>query len=249
MQTDTLLTYLIERLNSALALLPKLAVTDDPEDLHRYRVALRRSRSLLSLYEPDFCAIEAILKTLFKPTNTLRELDVLLLSIERLDYPELYRELDDYRNTRYGEILTTGYITRSRSVLEQLIEELKGMETHNNDRKLVKKARKHAEHTDKAYNEITSETRPKTLHAIRIAYKTVRYSLEFLKESGLDYRKKSLKEAKQRQEELGTIQDAANQLSILRKFCDASALDECKHLYKVRKRAYKELVRKATSNR
>lgn len=248
MQTDTLVIYLTGQLEKAKALLPALAVTDDPEVLHRFRVALRRSRSLLHLYEPEYDAIQEILKTVFKPTNTLRELDVLILSINRSDYPTLYQQLDTYRDAHYKEILTAGYITRSRSVLEQLIDELKNADTLHSDQKLIKKARKFADQTDSAYSNINNGTKPKELHRLRIAYKTIRYSLEFLKESGLDYQKKRLKHARQRQEELGQLQDTHNQLEILHRFCTTCSSDECQHLYKERKRSYKKLVKTVRSN-
>lgn len=248
MKTDTLVTYLIGQLERAKALLPELAVTDDPETLHRFRVALRRSRSLLHLYAPDYDAIDAILKTVFKPTNRLRELDVLLLSIDKPDFPTLYQQLDDYRNEHYKLILTAAYIGRSRAVLEQLIAELKNADTLHSDPELIKKALSFADKTDAVYKSINNETGPKELHRVRIAYKTVRYCFEFLKESGLKYPKERLKNARQRQEELGALQDAHNQLEILHSFCDTCSADECKSLYKQRKKAYKKLVTKARSN-
>ncbi len=248
MQTDTLVTYLIYQLRSAKGLLPRLAFTDDPEDIHRFRVALRRSRSLLKLYAPDFYAIEEVLKTIFKPTNTLRELDVLLLSINNVKYPNLYKQLQAYRDEQYKTTLTAAYITRSRSVLKQLIDELQKIDTVHSDRMLIKKARKYAEKADSAYSKIGPKSRSKELHKLRIAYKSVRYALEFLKESGLTYEKKRLKHAKQRQEELGALQDAHNQLEILRSFCETCSSAECMTLYKLRKKAYKKLLKATRSN-
>nr|MDA3946118.1 CHAD domain-containing protein [Helicobacteraceae bacterium] len=230
MQTDTLVTYLIYQLETAQQLLSNLAVTNDPEEIHRFRVALRRSRSLLNLYEPDYYAIEKIIKSIFKPTNTLRELDVLLLSIDKVDYPTLYKDLQLHRDEHYNGVLTAAYIARSSSLLKQVTDELQKMNSVHSDQILIKKAHRYAEKTDRAYKRINPGTKPKELHRVRIGYKRVRYSLEFLKESGLEYKKGKLKHAQQRQEQLGAIQDARNQLHILHSGCKTGSLAECEAL-------------------
>lgn len=56
----------------------------DPECLHKYRVELRKMRSLISLLKPLLTGyhleLKSVLNTLMTRTNTLRDLDVLLAS-------------------------------------------------------------------------------------------------------------------------------------------------------------------------
>ncbi|MEJ2468829.1 MAG: CHAD domain-containing protein, partial [Campylobacterales bacterium] len=74
-----------------------------------------------------------------------------------------------------------------------------------------------------------------------LRYKQVRYVLEFLDSSGLVDETKKLKKVKKLQEHFGAIQDAVNQLDWLKDFCTTHPSDECRDLYKRRKKALKRL--------
>ena len=190
MSTDVLVKYLNYQLRTAQFILPTITEKSDPENLHKFRVALRRSRSLLQLYQPEFSAFQDSIKSIFKPSNTLRELDVLLLSVIPADYPHLYHKLQRYRDKQYKKILTEAYVSRSMMVLEKVIEALNRTDTIHTERILIKKAIKHYKRTERRYKELVPDTPPKELHKLRIEFKTVRYSLDFLYTSGL-YNKKS----------------------------------------------------------
>ena len=249
MQTDVLIKYLIYQLYRARLKLAGVSTTADPEDLHQFRVALRRSRSLLKLYLPKSDAIHDVIKTMFKPTNILRELDVLLLSLEKSDYPKLYERLQAYRDRQYKLITTDIYIEHNTNILEKLIDELLSINTVHTDKTLIQKALKYYKKTNTAYKALAPDTPPKKLHELRIQFKTARYALELLKENGLSRNDKKIDYAEQKQDELGAIQDAHSQLVLLKTFCKTCNLDECRRLYKARKKEYKALVRTAMSNR
>ncbi|MEN8147028.1 MAG: CHAD domain-containing protein [Campylobacterota bacterium] len=249
MKTDVLIKYLIYQLYRARLKLSGVSAASDPEELHQFRVALRRSRSLLQLYLPKSDAIHDVIKTMFRPTNILRELDVLLHSLEKNDYPKLYKQLRSYRNRQYKLITPDIYIEHNTNLLEKLIDELLTINTAYTDKTLIQKALKYYKKTNTAYKALAPDTPPKKLHELRIKFKTARYALELLKENGLSHNDKKIDYAKKKQDELGAIQDAHSQLVLLKTFCKTCKLDECRHLYKARKKEYKALVKTAMSNR
>lgn len=248
MQRDALIRYLRDQLHTARLNLPRVYATADPENLHRFRVALRRTRSLLQLYLPESHTLLDTIRTVFKPTNILRELDLLLLSLEKSSYPKLYEAFQSYRDERYRLVVTQIYIEQSMRLLEKLIDELLAIKVVYTDEELINKALKHYRKTKTAYKMLTSDSKAKELHRVRIEFKTSRYALEFLKESGLTSEKKKRRYAEQKQDQLGALHDAYSQLLLLKQFCKASQLDECRRLYKKRKKAYRRLFRSATSN-
>jgi CHAD domain-containing protein len=248
MSTDVLVKYLNYHLRTAQYILPTITEKSDPENLHKFRVALRRSRSLLQLYQPEFSAFQDIIKSIFKPSNTLRELDVLLLSVIPNDCPHLYQKLQRYRDKQYKKILTKAYISKSMMILEKLIEELNRTDIIHADRILIKKALKHYKGTERRYKELAPDATPKELHKLRIEFKTVRYSLDFLNTSGLYRKIDKLTYAKRQQDQLGALQDAHNQLMILKQFCKKCSLNECRDLYKKRNKEYKVLLKSTSTN-
>jgi len=248
MSTDVLVKYLNYQLRTAQSILPTITEKSDPENLHKFRVSLRRSRSLVKLYQLEFYAFQDIIKSIFKPSNTLRELDVLLLSIIPKDYPNLYQKLQHYRDKQYKKILTEAYISRSMMVLEKLIEALNRTDTIHTERILVKKALEHYKRTEHRYKKLSPGAAPKELHKLRIEFKTARYALDFLHTSGFYRKIDKLTYAKTRQDQLGALQDAHNQLMILKKFCKKCSLNECSDLYKKRHKEYKRLLQSTGTN-
>ncbi len=66
----------------ALKYMLKISNESDMEHLHKFRVALRKSRALLKFYMKDAYALQEVLKIISQRTNVLRELDVLLMKLE-----------------------------------------------------------------------------------------------------------------------------------------------------------------------
>jgi len=248
MQTDALTKYLIYQLYSARMNLQRVSATADTEFLHQCRVALRRCRSLVQLYIPDSAVIEDRIKSIFKPTSLLRELDVLLLSLKEDDCPELYRQLQYHRVRTYNSVITQEYIERNSRLLEMLIDDLLSINMRHTDKWLVKKTLSQFRKSKSAYQKLAPDAKQKKLHKLRIEFKTARYALEFLQESGRCQKKGKIKYTKKRQDELGSLQDAYNQLKLLQQFCRKHETDECRELCNRRKKEYKSLVRRAKSN-
>ena len=78
MRPAPLTKYLTYQLYHAIQLALKLSKESDIEHLHQFRVAIRRSRSLLRLYMPEYYALQEILRGIVRQTNILRELDVFI---------------------------------------------------------------------------------------------------------------------------------------------------------------------------
>ena len=69
----------------------ELGEAADIELLHQFRVAIRRTRSLLKLYLSAHYALHESLKSIVQRTNVLRELDVFVASLDAVLYPDLAR--------------------------------------------------------------------------------------------------------------------------------------------------------------
>jgi CHAD domain-containing protein len=249
METSPLTKYLFFQIYSAKQLAGDISKEGDPENLHKFRVAIRRSRSLLGLYIPRSYAIGEVLKSLFKTTNELRELDVFLLSVKPEKYPVLHRELQKHRNRRYDKIWTLSYQKKCISVLERLHDDLFGINEHIDAGELEQKAMAQFKNSLDLYLALTPDTADEELHQLRIDFKISRYALEFVNESGIREVKEEITQCKKIQDKLGAVQDAKNQLELLKSFCKKIDSKECEKLLKKRKKGYKRLKKQATSSR
>jgi CHAD domain-containing protein len=249
METSPLTKYLLFQIYSAKQLAGEISKEGDPENLHKFRVAIRRSRSLLKLYIPRSYAIGEVLKSLFKTTNELRELDVFLLSVKQEKYPALHKELQKHRNRRYEKIWTPSYQKKCISVLEKLHDDLYGINEHLAPGELGKKAMAQFRNSVDLYLALAPDTADEELHQLRIDFKISRYALEFIQESGIKEVQEEIVKCKKTQDELGAVQDAMNQLELLKSFCKKFDSKECEKLLKKRKKKYKRLKQKATSSR
>jgi CHAD domain-containing protein len=247
METSPLTKYLLFQIYSAKQLAGNITKSGDPENLHKFRVAIRRSRSLLKLYIPRSYAIGEILKSLFKATNELRELDVFLLSIKPEKYPKLYTKLQKYRNQRFDKIWTPSYQKKCTSVLEKLHDDLCGIDEHLDPDELEQKAMAQFRKSLNAYLALSPDTKAEELHQLRIDFKISRYALEFIHESGIKEVKEEIAKCKEIQDGLGAVQDAKNQLELLKSFCKKFDSKECEKLLKKRRKKYRRLKQKATS--
>jgi len=109
--------YLLNQIFNALEYLPHISPDSDIEVLHQFRVNLRRAISLLKLYRPDSPEL-IYLKKIHKTTNELRELDVLLESINAMLHHELYHIIKRYRERLFNMTITDEWLEKSG---EQLV--------------------------------------------------------------------------------------------------------------------------------
>ena len=242
MQTSQIIRYLIRQLDTAIGLNDAISFKGDPENLHQFRVALRRIRSLLTLYFPDAYAFDEIIKTIFKNTNELRELDVLLMSIDPNKYEKLYSALHKHRKERFKKRLPAKVRAAQKEVLHNLHTDFIFFYVDDPEMPLERIALDNYSKAMERYKKRSKKSSEALLHQLRIDFKIARYALEFLHEEGYLDSTKVIRKCKKILEKLGSIQDSTNQLQFLEKICKRLELHECKTLLKARKKAHKKLM-------
>lgn len=241
MKGNPLKTYLIHQLSIAKEQLPAIGPEGDIESLHRFRVALRRFRSVLDAFTDHMYALDAVAKSMLKATNPLRDIDVFLSSIDTEHYPTLYRAVQRYKTEQYKKIWKPKTRARFDLTLETLIKDLSALKLDLSKKRLLKRADTLYKKAREKHEKLTEHSKETQIHHVRIAYKQVRYVLEFLQESGLLDAKKEIKKVKKILDHFGAIQDAVNQLEWLHRFCAEHPSDECESLYKIRKETLEQL--------
>ena len=244
MERSLLKSYLLRQLQTARDQLSLIGPEAEMEALHRFRVALRRFRSVLAAYTHDLYAPDAIVKSMVKLTNRLRETDVFLASIEPSEYPKLHQALTRFREKQYKKLWKPETTERFEQTLDSLIADFDALKLDPGEKKLIRTGEKLFERAKKAHKALTKDTEEEKIHETRLLYKQVRYVLEFLNESGLIDAEKKIKKVKTALDHFGAIQDAVNQLDWLRRFCSKHSSDECHALYEARKKAL-HLLKKA----
>jgi len=234
-------SYLIGQLTAAIKQLHAIGPDADIESLHQFRVALRRFRSILSAFSKKHTAPDAIVKSMIKLTNPLRETDVFLASVEPGNYPILHAALSRYRTKLYQDIWGADTTERIERALEALIGDLSKLKLDPGNKKLLRIGKHLYKRAVKSHKKLTKDSEEELIHETRLRYKRARYALEFLDESGLIDAGKKIKKAKKAQEHFGAIQDAVNQLAWLHEFCTQHPSGECSALYDERKKALKSL--------
>ncbi len=225
---DALGTFWAGQLDLMAREVPAVAAGRDAEALHRYRVALRRTRSLLKLFRPllpegerDIDALDAGLGWLGTATGAVRDLDVLMLAARERQLAALQpvlARLQVQRLAAQRELRRVLRGARLRTLLRQwgqFIERLPHGETPPAARVRLKKLLdvqrlRLALWLLRHGSRIDGETPARELHRLRIRAKRLRYLVEAFPD-GLSVRRgKSLRSALvELQDRLGTHQDAA----------------------------------------
>ncbi len=241
MESKLLYNYLLVELKKAKVLLAQIHSNSDPENLHQYRVGLRRVRSLIGIYVKKRSAFEERLKPLLKSTNILREIDVFVMGVDAARYPLLLSDLRRYRASVYRKHWDSDIIRIQDAILEQLIDALDMPTCSLSNTQLVKRG---LECYDKALllkKGLGHKSSAKKIHKVRISCKQARYALEFIEAERLHRVDKQIRRCKKILNRFGDIQDTANQLELLKDFCKTTPSDECDALYKERKQTFKKL--------
>ena len=195
----------IEKLGGELEKnLSDVGISRDPEVVHQCRVAIRRLRGILGLFQCDPLLLEEI-KELASALGPLRDIEVQLGFLKKLDLPikerrsimtrkllqweiERLRASDLHLNFSSGEF--TGRVSRSVG--------RKGVSPYGIYKTLVKRSKRVAETLD--------EDPFENYHALRIALKKVRYLLEAVEVVENRFQK-SIDHLKEFQDYLGMIPD------------------------------------------
>lgn len=244
MKSTLLPAYLLKLLLNAESLLSKIHSGSDPEYLHKYRVSLRRAHSLSKVYLKKSRDLETALKPLLKSTNELREIDVLVMGVDSKQYPVLISELAQYRNDLYQQLWHDEIGQSHENTLHRLMAELGRLQTVLSDEALVEIGLNQYQKAMALKKELSHKSPAKKIHQVRIRCKLARYTLEFIQESGLLEVGKQIKKCKKILNHFGEIQDTANQLELLKGFCQTHSSSECQALYKERKKAFNKLKEK-----
>lgn len=216
----------------------------DTEFLHDLRIAVRRTRSLLSLFKKILPAeqtryFQAEFKWLGSITGPVRDLDVYLLEKEKYSamVPErLQQGLDHFFNTlaeqRKGELLKMYKNLRSErflSLIEEWEKYLKSSVLEDHEelgqkqiRPLAKKIiKKRFQRILQEGSQLTNDSPDEALHELRIEGKKFRYLLEFFR-SLFDEAEVELfvQQLKKLQNNLGEFNDLSVQLEMLGNYQD-----------------------------
>ncbi|MCA0918736.1 CHAD domain-containing protein [Pseudooceanicola nanhaiensis] len=211
----------------------------DTEFLHDYRVALRRARSVVSLFGGVFEAgtkaeLERRLGALMAPTGALRDLDVYLIQRETyvaLVAPErrqglclLFERLAQERAAAQAELAAWLQSPAYRHAMQACVALLEGpgalVPGSKAERRAIDYARpliwKRYRKVLRDADAIQANSPDEAVHALRIHCKKLRYTIEFFaplfEEKAL---RKLLKRLKKLQDTLGVFNDCAVQLRAL----------------------------------
>jgi CHAD domain-containing protein len=177
---------------------PRLLTAADDEAVHDFRVALRRTRTLLEVGRPVFGRfhvdeVRSALRDVHRASGTLRDEEVLLELVASLvggdpHHPPAYgsnvAEWIDCRRRRERRLRSAlrrkvreGELDRGRHLLAALLafraKPSRDRRVTKFARRAVEDARREVEHRRRA-----PASDPEALHDLRIAYKRLRYTVE-----------------------------------------------------------------------
>jgi CHAD domain-containing protein len=164
----------------------------DPEELHRFRVATRRSRALIRASRPivrdQLAALDRELRWLGAVTSEVRDLDVLIEHVRTLT-PSLEPDQDgaeeivaalERERERERDVLVAAIETgRFRELMQRFSQTVPGLHASDGNASLTRLARKELERLETAYEGLDLETSDDdALHEVRIRAKHARYAAE-----------------------------------------------------------------------
>ena len=204
---------------------------ENEEDLHQFRVNIRRIRSILysfrEILQPEiYQKINLALKSIAQKTNQKRDIDVFLISLE--NKKELYKDLYNYlKNEQTRQKVEIEFFLKSEKFknilfdLEMFLKEGNSFYVNTfaylsanifakkSFKKQYKKIRKYS-------SNLTPSLPVEKFHKIRIKIKKLRYLLEtfscYIKEKNIKQTLKTL------QESYGDLNDTHKQIIILRDY-------------------------------
>ncbi len=241
MEKNAIAHYLIDCIEKAASLLKRGVRHHRSDDLHEFRIALRRVRSLATLFLTSHIPFPAELKSALKATNPIRELDVLTASVQKNKYPKTFRRLVRMRDRRAEKVIDSSYLRKTGRALCRYAEQLGRITPPPDEQTLIQTVEKYYQEALARHRAIDEHTPQKELHALRVAFKNSRYGLEFLSASGIPDEKEKIVLCKTLQNILGAVQDGYNQIDWLKKLARKHPCDETDTLLKKRKKKLRRL--------
>ena len=202
---------------------PAVRVGSDPEDLHRLRVAVRRSRAALRearkvLDDEQGRALRAELKWLGRQLGPARDLDVLLIRLRRevaeLDGPDavgggkIVAQLEAEREVAQQELLATLDTPRYAELLAAFEQLVSAPPVATSEVSLERVAAKEFRKLDRQVKALGVDPSNDDLHQARIQAKRLRYATELSSQLLGKEGRKVVDAAKTFQDVVGAHQDA-----------------------------------------
>jgi CHAD domain-containing protein len=170
---------------------PGVREGNDPEELHRFRVATRRSRALIRASRPlvrdQLAALDRELRWLGGVTGEVRDLDVLIGHIRELvpslepdeaGAEEIVAALMRERERERAGLLHAIDTQRYRDLMRRFSESVPGLHASDGNTSLVRLARKELERLRASYRELDPDASDDDFHEVRIRAKHARYAAE-----------------------------------------------------------------------
>ena len=163
----------------------------DPEELHRFRVATRRSRALIRASRPlvrdQLAGLDRELRWLGGATSEVRDLDVLighlrelfpLLEPDQSEAREILAALEQERERARDGLVAAIATDRFHDLMRRFSVAVPNLHASNGNASLARLARKELERLWAAYDELGPDAGDDDLHAVRIRAKHARYAAE-----------------------------------------------------------------------
>jgi CHAD domain-containing protein len=200
---------------------PGVREGSDPEELHKFRVATRRSRALIRASRPmvrdQLATVDRELRWLGHLSGPVRDLDVLIDHLRELEQelePDqagveaIVAGLERERLRLREELIKAIDSERYRELVARFAETLPGLRASNGEGSVTKLARTELDRLREAYDDLGEDPKDDDLHAVRIRAKHARYAAELAALSGGDAFVSLVDELKDVQDLIGAHQDA-----------------------------------------
>lgn len=202
---------------------PAVRVGSDPEDLHKMRVAVRRSRATLrtakAMFDPEQVdALRGELKWLGRSLGPVRDLDVLLdrvrEQVAQLDNPDavsadkIVKQLEADREQARKDLLAALDDARYAALLDALDQFVAAPAVTEVDTSLDRIAGREFRKLQRLVKRLDKTPSNDELHRTRIRAKRVRYATELSLPLGGKEERKVVEAAKNFQDVVGAHQDA-----------------------------------------
>ncbi|MBC8067289.1 MAG: CHAD domain-containing protein, partial [Deltaproteobacteria bacterium] len=223
---------------TAKAHVPGVRVGLDPEHVHKMRVAMRRMRTALRVFEDAFDgeladALRDEVRRVGRLLGEVRDLDVQRLAVDgwRQRYPEVdgsaWREVDERlqrRRTKARVAVMAELASSSWPALDGMAEACIGSYAAAGRDTLAVAApsllRRRIERCERALGKLRDEGSAERAHSLRIEVKNLRYTLDFVG-GALDEDVGALEGSLAKlQDELGDLQDAVQTARLAAELCE-----------------------------
>jgi len=163
----------------------------DPEELHRFRVAMRRTRALIRASRPivrdQLASLDRELRWLGGATGEVRDLDVLIDHVRELlpsldpdgnEANRIVAALVAERERSRDELVGMLETDRYRALMRRFSEAVPALHAANGNASLARLARKELGRLLAAYGQLDPDAGDDEVHGLRIRAKHARYATE-----------------------------------------------------------------------